>query len=150
MIENGIARLHRAQSQLLGYDMHQNHRSWYTGLIINGGHNLIFVLYLAFFYRPANLDRLVLQEYFLLGGHAWINDYQVLVTVVFVSRDIELIAALWQFCREDTVFVGNALGYQRQCRRVTQYHLSTSHMWLIIGVVGKFIRHINVQNAFLL
>ena len=150
MIENGIARLHRAQSQLLGYDMHQNHRSWYTGLIINGGHNLIFVLYLAFFYRPANLDRLVLQEYFLLGGQARVNDYKILVTVMLVGSNVQLITALWQFCREDAVFVGNTLGYQRQRRRITQYHLSTSHMWLIIGIVGKLIRHINVQNAFLL
>ena len=150
MIDYRLALAECRQSKLFGHRMHQYHRSWHTGLVVDGSHNLVFVFYLTLFYRPCHLDSLELQEHLFLIGYTWVNHDVVLVTTVSVSSNVQLIVAFWQLHREDAMLVGLTLSHQCHRSRIAYHYLCTSYMWLFICIVSVFVSNVNMQDAFLL
>ena len=78
-----------------------------------------------------------------------VNQQVIAVGIVLICRYSYRIVTLCQISREETLFVGNSLGYNCARGRVGYLYLGTSQMRSLLGIVGILIAYIDGELTFL-
>ena len=136
------------QFEIVGFD-DLDYRRGHIRLVLYGGHNVIFVLDFGFLHIPADGDGLIAQTNNLGGGGSRVNQDIVLVGLMLVGCDIDLVIALRQVNREESVAATLALCYQGSGDGILQHNLSTADVGLLFRIVRKFVGDVNDQRTSL-
>ena len=140
-------------AQILGRNARRNrqynHRHRHLCLKLHIGLDFILILNLCLLNLPVDIDSLIAQVHHLLGLRTRVNQQVVSVGIVLFCRYSYRIVTLCQICREETLLVGNSLGYNCACGRVGYLYLGTSQMRSLLGIVGILIAYIDGELTFL-